>query len=989
MKRLLTILFVVLMTSLGCFGQTPVAPASGDGSIANPYTIASLDNLYWIAAPESEVVTPTYAERMACHYIQINDIDASATSTWFSGAGWLPIGNETEKFTGSYDGNEYNISRLTSLRETDYIGLFGIAENVYLRNIKIINADIRGHYYVGILVGLIDFQGNIWNCITYGFALGSQYVGGIAGRNELNSQINFCTNNAVVNSSGSCVGGITGFNASSSQILHCKNTGDINSGNGVGNYIAGIVGMNFGDIGSCSNSGRIGGKNYIAGIAGYNAYLIRNCSNSGIISVASSGSYLGGICGYHSSTDASITKSYNTGYIAGGSLTNKIGGVSGGVLGGATIDNSYNLGRVDAYRAQYVGGAVGELNASYVYDTYSSGWVYVRTSTVAIGGLIGGASASTVDGCFWDTQASTRSTSAGGTGLTTDEMKNLQNFIDANWSFVGNGKRAIGCTEDCWDMDTTSFISSGYPFLGSQSAPITWNGTTDQDWANVANWTGSLGGPSEYKEVIIPNTSTLPTITNTMVDPAKCASLTIETGASLTIAANSALTVSDAITNNGTLQIESDATGTGSFMHNSETTSGTIKVFTSGGTIGKASTFKYHLLSIPLHDTIQAGDVFMGSYLWQFTPNAPSNEAWASVQDETDLLLPQNGYLSYNQADKTYSFAGVFQNGTFTSNIATTITGNYNLIPNPYPSAIDWDAVDLTGSNLESSIWFFDSQSGNYTAYNGGDPAGGNIIPIGQAVFVKASGDNPILQFDNSVRLHSDKDYYKQQKNVGSNKLLVKAISDNLKDVAYIRFREAASNTFNIQDDATKLFGFGSAPQLYTFSTDGQALSINTMTLTGETVSIPVGFEMNEAGEVCLQFDLIDTFDSELEIHLQDQLTNNITNLRLQNSYCFQHQADNNADRFILHFGSFAGLNENLNATHIRCWANGEQIFIDVEGETGQQAKVEVLTLLGTLVQTSNITLNAVSIIPCRQKGALLVRVLTAKKQYIQKLMIF
>lgn len=892
MNRLIINLILILY-SIGIYAQTATAPASGDGTQLNPYEIVSLNNLYWVAAPETEVPIPTYAERMNSYYKQMNDIDAAETSTWFSGAGWLPIGNQTEKFNGTYDGQGFQIAGLKILRiNSDNVGLFGVAENVYLRNINITTANIRGANYVSILVGHISFQGYIWNCTTKGFAVGYSYVGGITGRNDLESQIHFCSNQATINVGGSQLGGITGFNASGSVILHCNNSGPINWANSAGNYVGGIVGLNYGTVGHCKNSGNMGGKNYIGGVVGYNGFSVNKSSNSGSVSVGSDGSYLGGICGYHSGADALLSQSYNTGFISGGSLTFRIGGLVGSASNGAYVDNCYNLGRVDTYRGQYVAGGIGEVNASYVSNIYSAGLVSVRTTNTFIGGLIGGSTSSTVTGSFWDTQTSTRSTSAGGTGKTTDQMKELSIYTSAGWSFVGDGKRSTGCSEDCWDMDLSAGFTSGYPFGGSQRAPLTWNGSEDSDWDKVDNWTGSLGGPSQYKDITIPIKSNQPTITNPSDNPAKCASLTIDENASLTIVPNGALTVEGAIDNSGTLLIQSSVAGSGSLLQNNDNVPATVEVFVSGSSRDR-SVYKYHLSSIPLADNILASESFMGAYLWQFDATALAGEEWVSIQEPTTVLNVREGYLTYvAQTTHTYSFNGNLKNGSFTSDIASTLTGNYNLIPNPYPAAIDWDAVDLSGSNLETSIWFFNSQTGNYTAYNGGVPVGGNIIPIGQSIFVKASDDSPVLELDNSVCLHNDKAFYKNNNEVVKDIIQIKVSANTWSDEAYVRFRESASNNFESENDASKLKGFSGSPQLYTLSEDDRELSINTMVLSDGTLTIPLGFELDVVGEACLSFEYLDSFDPGIDIYLQDLQNNNFINLRETSAYSYNPVPD-------------------------------------------------------------------------------------------------
>lgn len=106
--------------------QTATAPSVGDGTSGNPYRIATLENLYWIAATDAVVASPRLA-RWSAHYIQTANIDASSTSTWFSGSGWRPIGNLDASFIGVYYGGNFKISNLFISRSTiNNIGLFGL-----------------------------------------------------------------------------------------------------------------------------------------------------------------------------------------------------------------------------------------------------------------------------------------------------------------------------------------------------------------------------------------------------------------------------------------------------------------------------------------------------------------------------------------------------------------------------------------------------------------------------------------------------------------------------------------------------------------------------------------------------------------------------------------------------------------------------------------------------------------------------------------------
>jgi len=64
------------------------------------------------------------------HYTVQNDIDASATAGWESGAGFAPIGNDGTPFMGLFNGNGHALSSLTINRPgQNYVGLFGFVGN--------------------------------------------------------------------------------------------------------------------------------------------------------------------------------------------------------------------------------------------------------------------------------------------------------------------------------------------------------------------------------------------------------------------------------------------------------------------------------------------------------------------------------------------------------------------------------------------------------------------------------------------------------------------------------------------------------------------------------------------------------------------------------------------------------------------------------------------------------------------------------------------
>jgi len=174
MKKILTSSLVILLAmSASLLAQTATEPSFGDGSSGNPYQISTLEHLSWITEND---------DKWDSTYIQTANIDAFSTSGWDSDSVFSPIGNNSTKFTGSYDGDGYTINGLTIDREsTNYIGLFGYTNGATIQDLGVTNVNIKGKHYVGALVGRNEGS-TISNCYSTGSVTGTgSHVGGLAG----------------------------------------------------------------------------------------------------------------------------------------------------------------------------------------------------------------------------------------------------------------------------------------------------------------------------------------------------------------------------------------------------------------------------------------------------------------------------------------------------------------------------------------------------------------------------------------------------------------------------------------------------------------------------------------------------------------------------------------------------------------------------------------------------------------------------------------
>jgi hypothetical protein len=246
----LVVLFTLLLLTVS--GPALAGTYSGgDGTSAAPYQIATTADLIELSNTTAD---------WGAYFIQIADIafDADETTVDWDGdgssgpaEGFLPIGNTTTRFTGSYDGQNYTIANLYILRDGfdgsgDNIGLFGYADE--LKNIGLVNPVVTGAWGVGGLVGYLSSSGSIDNCYAEEGAGGevSGYIvtGGLAGRNDGSITNAYAT----VKASGT-----------SDELL--------------AGVLGGLVGRNYGTITDCHAAGTVEGLRGISmgGLAGDNS----------------------------------------------------------------------------------------------------------------------------------------------------------------------------------------------------------------------------------------------------------------------------------------------------------------------------------------------------------------------------------------------------------------------------------------------------------------------------------------------------------------------------------------------------------------------------------------------------------------------------------------------------------------------------------------------------------------------------------------------
>jgi hypothetical protein len=137
-------------------------------------------------------------------------------------------------------------------------------------------------------------------------------------------------------------------------------------------------------------------------------------------------------------------------------------------------------------------------------------------------------------------------------------------------------------------------------------------------------------------------------------------------------------------------------------------------------------------------------------------------------------LVPGRGYSSYmwnGISDITMDLTGTINSGTVNFTVSHTVSSpaeptadGWNLIGNPYPSAIAWSNTGWTRTNIDATVWVWDVLAGNWRSYNAdlatGDLTDG-IIASGQGFWVYANPGAASLSVSESAKSNASGTYYR------------------------------------------------------------------------------------------------------------------------------------------------------------------------------------------------------------------------------------
>ena len=389
-------------------------------------------------------------EDVTANYKLQGDIDCGDTVSWDDGdggvaEGFMPIGDARNGFKGSLDGQRHIIRDLNINRpKTNNVGLFGFThDNAIISGVGIEGGEINGDSFVGVLVGSKD-RGSISGSYSSGSVSGNSHVGGLVGQNFQGSISGSYGSGSV--SGNSYVGGLVGVNIQNAIISDSYSLGTVSGKE----YVGGLVGNSFrGSISGSYASGSVSGSRYVGGFVGQN--FQGSISGSYALGSVRGGADVGGLVGYNRE-GTTISSSYASGIVNGGQ---RVGGLVGLNDRGGSISSSYASGSVSG--GWFIGGLVGSNDRGVISGSYASGSVSEGEKWYSnTGGLVGINSYGSVSSSFWDIDSSGKTSSAGGDGKTTAQLKDQFSY-PGSWDF-----------NNVWTI--SSGVNGGYPYLQSMSS---------------------------------------------------------------------------------------------------------------------------------------------------------------------------------------------------------------------------------------------------------------------------------------------------------------------------------------------------------------------------------------------------------------------------------------------------------------------------------------------------------------------------------------
>ena len=498
--------------------------------------------------------------------------------------------------------------------------------------------------------------------------------------------------------------------------------------------------------------------------------------------------------------------------------------------------------------------------------------------------------------------------------------------------------------------------------------------------------------------------------------------LTTATGSTTTIS-TSGHTIKNVVLSNGTLNANGNLT-----LLSTATQTAAVSGSGTGEVLGNlivqryiGSGFGYKYFSSPFQaDNVNdfSNDLNLAASFpsfYKFDENLASN-GWVNYTNTAGALQPFYGYaanLGASFAPKTVDLKGVVNNHTvsvtlYNHNMA--YTQGFNLVGNPYPSPVNWDAAGgWTKTNIDNAIYFFNAGNTNqytgvYSSYINGvssDGTAGSTIAALQGFFVHVSnGGYPVtglLSVNNSARIiNSTANFYRVGGQDDQPLLRIQAALPGLttlSDPLTFYFTDEATAVFNKKADALKLLNTDSLiPNLFAVSKDVQKLSIRALpSLHDSLTTVPLGLMLKMGGQVSIRAKDIRGIPAGTHVYFLDAATGGVHDLQKDSVFQFTLNAGDYENRFFL---KFSNLEPDPNsgttaAENLSAYSTAGRLFVNPHLATGEKATLTLVNASGQVLLRQEMSGNTFQALPGSFSSAVYILHLSgASTQCVKKIFV-
>ena len=579
---------------------------------------------------------------------------------------------------------------------------------------------------------------------------------------------------------------------------------------------------------------------------------------------------------------------------------------------------------------------------------------------------------------------------------------------------------ALQLASPSWSFTATATLGNGCPiseFIEIFNKTKLWKGTINDDWFEAGNWE-PVGVPDINTCVFIYD-GPFDANVNNASDDAFGKTLTVRPSGFLQVQPNNTLTIDEAVTVDagGTFNIENS----GSLIQNANVANTGIVTMRRNVNIRRLD---YVYWSSPMAAfALNSVSPATTGYKWKWEPTLAStvnnHGNWVAANE---TMVRGKGYIvrgpdAYTATLQNYTanFVGTPNNGTITmpvlrgtynganyntglsTTLATANDDNWNLLGNPYPSAISADAFLGANANLAGfiKIWthgtlpsaaisdpFYEDFMINYTVadyitYNalGGTQSGfDGSIAAGQGFFAlmnhASASTSENVTFNNTMRSNAYRnDLFYRNSNVTNaldkSRIWLNLVSPtSMGSTTLIGYAPEATNGLDRLFDAPAM-DVKTNYELYSLSNTDRLCIQGRALPFDQNDEVPLGMTIATQGIHRIAISNLDGLFADVNqtIYLEDKLLNVIHNLRVA-PYSFTTTTGKHDNRFVLRFTNETLGNDDFITT------NGVKVYTNNTINVTASSNIKSVTVydvlgrtLGTVrnVNNTDVSLNGIA----------------------------